>query len=116
MFHKYIIIVPKNKKAEKALDYDQAKNGDLMELFLTKEEFYILWNADVFDLLNEVGDAWIDEYEEGDITSAENLQKSIQALQAKDYSHNTQLSALVNKLIQLMQEALKRGVGIYFYF
>jgi len=116
MPHEYTITLPKNKKAEEALNYNQAKNEDLIELSLTKEEFYILWNAEVFDLLNEVGDAWIDEYEEGDITSAERLQKSIKALQAEDYSHNAQLSALVDKLIQLMQEALKRGVGIYFYF
>ena len=113
---RYVIIVPKNKKADDRFFHGQSIDIELTRWWLTKKEFSTLWNAEVFDLLNEVGDAWIDEYEEGDITSAERLQKSIKALQAEDYSHNAQLSALVDKLIQLMQEALKRGVGIYFYF
>lgn len=106
------ITVPRDKEAEKALDYGEATDDQLIEVRLTDSEFDELWRAGVFDIMNEITEAMIDYFESAEIVEKEKLEK---VLESDAFDKN----AVVDKLAQikvLFQEALERGTGVYFFF
>ncbi|MFD1605366.1 hypothetical protein ACFSJW_02105 [Flavobacterium artemisiae] len=111
-----IITVPKDKKAEAALDYDEATKDELIELVLNVEEFKILSESGIFDLINDAGFSNIDDYESDQVRGKESITKVIKKLNSNKSSFEKELLKKVEEIINLFEEALIRETGVYFYF
>ena len=59
-----LILVPKDKEAQIALNHDTATPSQLMELPLTQAEFKALVKTGFFDLINNIAGVNIDDYED----------------------------------------------------
>ncbi|TWV92006.1 hypothetical protein [Chitinophaga pinensis] len=106
------IIVPKDKEADILLDTDEATPEQLITLSFDNTEFKELWDAGIFQLINELTESLIDVYEDDAITEKQKLQLVLS-------SDIFEISVTTDKLKQiktLFQEALQRGTGVYFYF
>jgi hypothetical protein len=108
-----LIIVPKNKEAEKDLDFDKAKKSQLIELHLNDEEFILLYKKGVFELINEIGSTSIDDYEDASLIGEENISNVMAALKLKNVLFEDDL---IMKIICLFEAALNNKTGVYFYF
>lgn len=103
-----IIIVPKDQKAEHDLDYDRAEDSILLVWALSDDEYMDLDAQGVFGWLNRQCGVLIDEYEDQRIPWDKLL--VVRETLAKNANANVvRLSALVN-------EAITRRTGIWFYF
>lgn len=107
-----LITVPKDKDAEHALDYDEATAEQLIEIELNPTEFRELWLAGVFDVMNELTNAMIDDYEDAEIVKREELES---VLNSDVFTRNVATDKLAQIKV-LFQEALDRGTGVYFFF
>lgn len=114
--NKKIIIIPKDKESEKLLDFDNAKPEQLLELRLNKGDFEKLYEEGVFDLINEISNSNIDDYENEEIKDIAIIKKIIDQLIIKENSVNNELKNKVSEIRKLFEEALRREVGVYFYF
>ncbi|MBT2620292.1 hypothetical protein [Chryseobacterium sp. ISL-6] len=102
------IIVPKNKEAENALDYDTASKEQLVELNLSEQEFEKLWNEGVFFLINKVSKCNIDDYEDEHITDLSLISNTL-----------IELNKILDgseKIIKMFEFALIYKTSIHFYF
>lgn len=113
---KRIVSMPKDVDAARMLNYDRALNDQLIELELDEELFYLLWREQIFDIINEVGNSNIDDYEDDVVIGADNLFQVIRALELKENTTDDDLNELVVKIRCLFEEALQRGTGVYFFF
>lgn len=111
-----VVTVPKDKKAEEALDYDKARQEQLIELSLEEADFYFLHQSGIIELINKIGDANIDDFEDDVVCGKENLNKIIAAIQLNEPPENDSNYQLVNNLLTLFKEAINRNTGVYFYF
>ena len=111
-----IITVPKDKKAEHSLDYDEARENQLIEWLLLDNEFDHLWEAGIFDLINDTADSNIDDFEAESITETEGIKKVVEALKMRIEISNTEIRPLLFKVIRLFEEALSRNTSIHFFF
>ncbi|MFP7655377.1 hypothetical protein [Chryseobacterium proteolyticum] len=102
------IIVPKNKEAENALDYDTATKEQIVELNLSEQEFEKLWNEGVFSLINKVSECNIDDYEDEHVTDLGLISNTLIEL-------NKILSGSEN-IIKMFEFALTYKTSIHFYF
>ncbi|MDN4015117.1 hypothetical protein QX233_21960 [Chryseobacterium gambrini] len=102
-----IIIVPKNKEAEIALDYDTANPDQLVELNLESDEFEKLLNANIFTLINKVANSNIDDFEDEHITDLNLIRLSLNELKKTNDAEE------INKMFEL---ALLYETSIHFYF
>ena len=116
MASRHKITVPKNAEADDRFTYGQVIEDDLIQWWLTEEEFRILWEGGIFLLVNEVANAWLDDHEEETIYKPQKIRKAIAALESKDFSKHPRLQGLVEKLTTLFKETLQRKVTIYFWF
>ncbi|PWV56098.1 hypothetical protein [Chitinophaga sp. S165] len=107
-----IISVPKDKDAEHALDYNEATPDQLIEIELTPAEFEDLYRAGVFDDMNEITDAMIDDYEYAAIVKTEELEGVLNS----DIFNKDVANDKLAQIKVLFQEALERGTGVYFFF
>ncbi|MCP3659457.1 MAG: hypothetical protein GY830_03715 [Bacteroidetes bacterium] len=112
----YTIVIPKDKKIEKKLDFNQASEAELITFLLLEKDFFLLLENKIFDLINSNASIMIDYSESEAIKDSITIKKVVQALQKEDCSYNKDLEDLVKKIINLMEEAIKREVGIYFSF
>lgn len=103
-----IIVVPKNKEAEIALDYDTATSEQVEELNLTDYEFEKLWNEGVFTLINKVSDSNIDDYEDEHITDLDLIFSS--------YYELKKIPCSPEEIIKMFEYAIKYKTSIHFYF
>ena len=110
------IIVPKDKNAENLLDFDNAKLEQLLELQLDESNFEKLHKEGIFDLINKISKTNIDDYENESIQDKDKIKKVIDELTVKENFVSTELKENVIEIRKLFQEALERGVGVYFYF
>jgi len=109
-----VIIVPKDKIAEKALDLDEATKEQLIELSITEEEFLFMYQNGVIELINLEGKTNVDDFEDDSVTGKENLSRVIRALNSRvDLNTYNELSQNVSNLFN---EAIDRNTGVYFYF
>jgi hypothetical protein len=111
-----VITVPKDKKAEEALDFDIATEEQLIELALSEEEFYFLDRSGVIDLINSEGNTIVDDFEADSVTGTENLSKVIEALSSKEFAGNSSQLQVVQSVLTLFKEAFHRNTGVYFFF
>lgn len=111
-----IIIVPKDKVAQEALDFDKATKEQLIELPIGEEEFLCMYNSGIIELINMKGNANIDDFEDDSVTGKVNLNMVINTLSLKESLGNNFQIRLIQKLANLFREALERDTGVYFYF
>lgn len=112
MIARKTITVPKDKQAEIDLDYDKASSEQIFEVKLTDEEFNELSAAGVFNMMNDLTNAMIDEFESAEITAKEDLQKVL----VSDIFEKQIKNEKLNQIKILFEEAIKRDTGVYFYF
>lgn len=105
------IVVPKDREAQIALNYDTATPVQLMELSLSQTEFKDLLKTGFFDLINKIAGVNIDDYEDERIEDKEKLEK---VLESGIFMTNS--TGKVAQIRALFEEAVSRGTGIYFYF
>lgn len=105
------IVVPKDKDAKSSLDYDEATSEQLIEVVLDEIEFKKLWETGFFELINNIADVNIDDYEDESIEENEKLKK---VLASDIFTAN--VIDKVRQIKSLFEEAVKRETGIYFYF
>lgn len=103
-----IIIVPKNKEAEIALDYDTATPEQVVELNLTDDEFEKLWSEGIFSLINKLSNCNIDDYEDEHITDLDLITNSFHEL--KKVPNNPE------EIIKMFEFAIMYKTSIHFYF
>lgn len=103
-----IITVPKNKQAEYDLDYNIAKNEQLVELEITDDEFNQLWENGVFFMINDIASCNIDEFEDDCIQDTVAIEKILHELKESDLDLKS-----IEKMFEL---ALKYNTSIHFYF
>lgn len=106
------ITVPKDKEAENALDYDEARPDQLIEINLSNNEFNEFDKYEIFDSLNEIADTFIGDFESDSITGSEKLRQILDSDIFNRQVENDKLKALKS----LFEEAYTRGTGVYFYF
>ena len=106
------IVVPKDMDAEHALNYDEAKPDQLIEVVLNEIEFKDLWEDAFFERINNMADTNIDNYEDESIVDREKLRKVL----SNDIFNRSTNTSKINQIRGLFEEAIKRETGIYFYF
>jgi len=84
-------------------------------LYLSDNEFGLLWKNGFFKLINETVDANIDDYEDASIKGIESLFKVIKAIGLQQ-NWGDECNYLVKNIMTLLEEAINRNTGIYFYF
>ncbi|WP_426482440.1 hypothetical protein [Chryseobacterium sp. R2ACT005] len=103
-----LIIVPKDRNAEFALEYGWAIPEQMIELSLTNEEFEKLWLEGVFSLINRMSNSNIDDFEDEHITNLDSIYNLLNELKK-----NSNSSDEINRMFEL---ALSYGTSIHFYF
>tara|TARA_Y100000768_G_C23811926_1_gene602240 strand:- start:372 stop:713 length:342 start_codon:yes stop_codon:yes gene_type:complete len=109
-----VITVPKDKIAEKALDFDEATKEQLIELSITEEEFLFMYQNGIIELINKEGGTNIDDFEDDSVTGKESLGRVIKALNLR--GNLNAHDELIQNVSNLFNEAINRGTGVYFYF
>lgn len=107
------IIVPKDAKAEEAFDIDEATDDQLIILSITEEDISFLYDNEIFDLINEIGDVYVTEYDMEWLTKKRKIFHVMQALKVKLIEHPN--SPLLQNLYNLFNEAFTRHTSIHFY-
>lgn len=107
------IIVPKSKEAELALDVDEASDSDLFILQLDEDEFYKLWDSNIFHLINKIApNCIIDDFESEQISDKIAIEEIIYRLKLKaNYDYNS-IKDLAERIIVLFQNALDMQTSI----
>ena len=111
-----VITVPKNKFAEQVLNFNQAQKEQLIELYLNDEEFEILYKKKLFELINQIAETNIDEYEDDSVSGKEKIGNVLTRLNLENYSLDDEYNKLIKKIINLFEEAFNRDTAIYFHF
>jgi hypothetical protein len=109
-----LIIVPKDKEAEDALEFDEAKEAQLIKLVLQDNEFYELHQNGIFELINSSANVNIDDFESEEVTDENQLSNVISDLMKKGVPEN--IKSKTEQIIFLFKEAIERRTGVYFYF
>jgi hypothetical protein len=107
------ICVPLDCVAMQDLDFNRASETQLLELKLTYLEFKKLWDIGVFAAINDSCSSLIDDFEEDSIVGIENLYNCLKAV--KMVTNRDGVQDLMNQLEDLVQEAINRKTGIYFF-
>ncbi len=108
----YYITVPKDKKAEEALDYDNAKEEELIQVVLDSDEYSEY--SYIFDKISSECQVDITQYEQEEIVDAKKLEICLFALEQLSATGKTHL--FLEKFKTLVKEAIIRETGIYFFF
>lgn len=111
-----IILVPLNKKSEDKLDFDDTKDNQLIQLILTDIEFEFLYLEGLFNLINQVGNTNIDEFENDSVNGLDNLIAIILALNEYIIKSKSEHKEILIKLLNMFHEALSRDTSVHFYF
>jgi hypothetical protein len=109
-----VITVPKDKDAEKALDYDEAIKEQLIELNIDDKDFEILYREGFFNLINQTADVNIDDYEQEAIINRRKIIGLLELLELKKGSFSN--TRLIEEILNLFREAISNNTGVYFFF
>ncbi|HEM7132967.1 TPA: hypothetical protein U2I51_002439 [Providencia rettgeri] len=108
-----IITVPLSKEAMYRLDYNESVDGDLLELDLNDNQLYLLNKVNLFELINSNLGLNIDDYEDEslqDMSKLENLRDILNNVSNKDNE------SIINSILLLVNTALDKKTGVFFYF
>lgn len=108
-----IISVPVNLEAMNRLDYDICEESDLIEINLDNEDFRVLWETGVLDVLNKKLGIMIDDFEDESIgTEQIPLAKAIVAKFA-ELIPNVKVLKDLKYLVDVAEE---KKTGVFFFF
>lgn len=113
---KRFVTVPKNHEAEIALDLDEAKSEQLIEVALDGIEFKTLWENGFFESINSIANSNIDDYESESITESEYLNKVVISNIFTNKLFDENLSKKITEIRNVFFEAINRKTGVYFFF
>ncbi len=111
-----VIVVPKDRLAQELLERDEATDQQLLELYLSDEEFYFLYKQGIFELINQIAGSLIDDFEDDSVLEKEKILKIIESLNAQKAMFTNEWTVIIQKIVGLFEESLKRSTGVYFYF
>lgn len=111
-----VITVPKNKKAAYDLDYDKAMPNQLIELYLSESDFYVLQESDAINKINMTTGSLIDDYESDSICDPDDIANVIYILEEIVKGSNSEQKKLLLELLSLFKEAFQRKTGVFFFF
>lgn len=113
-YFRRLVVTPKNKEAEKLLDYNEASDEQLYSLELKKPFFDELCNMKIFDNLNRIANVNIDDYEDEKIIDLKIISKIILYLNDKKFSKEFESDS--SQFLQMFKYALENNTGVYFFF
>ena len=110
------IIVPLSAEAMKKLDYDQA-DDELYIVKLSEQEVDLLFEKNFFNRINEIIDAYIDDYEDEEIID---LRKLVILKNFLQDTSNQEWADIPPKIYQnilfLTKLAIAKQTGLFFFF
>ena len=109
------IVTPKDKRAEELLDFNEAGDHDLIQLVLSDSQFYQLDAFGVFSDLNNMLGCLIDDFEDDAITNKQQLEEGLKYLKNVRLKDD-RIQELMEEIISLFEEAVKKETGVYFFF
>jgi hypothetical protein len=110
------IVVPKDSKAQRALDRDVAAPEDVIELTLSEREFHALLASGVFGAINRASGSSIDDFEDEGISGSDALSAAIDVLTDFQRGADSSLAEALRILLFLFQEAVRRNTEVHFFF
>lgn len=114
---KWYIVTPLSIKAEIALNTDEAKDEELLQLSFDEIVANQLWKANIFDIMNQLSpNALIDDYESAQITDLAEMSNIIVFMESNLATHPTTLQGTISDLIVLFKKAVAVKTGVYFFF
>lgn len=111
-----IITVPKDELALKALEYDNANSDQLYEMSLSEVQFRSLWEIGIFDSINKIANANIDNFEDEQITDIVKLNKVILSGIFDANFSDTEVDQAIKKIKELFLKSIQCNTGVFFYF
>lgn len=109
-----ILTVPVSVKAMCRLDYDECKDGDLIELLLNESEYQQLCSTEIFGIINSKLDKNIDDYEDDSIIGLDALHHVREIiLERKKIIKN---SEVLDKLLSQVDLAIRMETGLFLFF
>ena len=112
----YYIAVPKDHAATVALDYSEAIEDQLIELYLEEVEFKPVWDSGFFESINLMTGSMIDPYEDDKVVGKQMLYKVLNSAIFNENNYVVEIRTNISKIKQLFIEARNRDTGIFFYF
>lgn len=114
---KWHIVTPLSLEAQIALDTDEAKDEDLLQISFDEIVANQLWNANIFDAINKLSPkALIDDYESAEITDLAEMSNIIVFIENNLATYPIYLQGIISDLILLFKKAVAVKTGIYFFF
>ncbi|MFD2601815.1 hypothetical protein [Flavobacterium suzhouense] len=110
------IVVPKDTSAEKALDYNEATDEQLIQVILDNEQFNSLYHSTFFEFINDVGNANIDDYEDLRINEMKDIENVHNVLSKNINKFGTENKSIVTEIMNLFKQAKERKTSVWFYF
>jgi hypothetical protein len=110
------IIVPKNKDALNALNYNEATDDQLYELLLNDHQFKLLWKTGIFNNINTIADSMIDIYEDENIVNKYFLNEIINSGILDNNYPDTELMEIMKEIKKMFAKAIEWDTGIFFFF
>ncbi|AWH88641.1 hypothetical protein [Limnobaculum parvum] len=107
------ISVPTSKAAMSRLNLDTYITGDLIELYLNKEQYQALWKTGVIEQMNKALNIMIDDFEDEKLSGNDRLLHAQQIIESKLISTHCEI---LQKLLTLVNSAIKHNTGLFFYF
>jgi hypothetical protein len=95
------------------LDLDQCLSGDLLEIVLADEDFSRIQETGFFEDINRNLDTLIDDFEDEAITERAHMELILKL--SKEYGEKFKVD-FFGDLIPIVEEAMRKKTGIFFYF
>ncbi|MGK4002234.1 hypothetical protein WMF31_06395 [Sorangium sp. So ce1036] len=111
-----VVVVPKDKGSQGALDTDSADSCDLLEYCLSDAEFGVLREQGLLDAINESGQCNVDDYEDDAIVERRLLENVMDRLNEFHDVTGGEAAGLLRVLKFFVLEAIERDTGVFFYF
>ena len=108
-----VIAVPRSLDAARRLDYGQANESDLVEEYVSDEEFRVLHTTGWLDEVNNSCDTLIDDYEDEKILSGPQLTHFLLITQRFSVHYEHEVFAKIQRSADLAQ---RFGTEVCFYF
>ena len=111
-----IICVPKNAQAQIDLDFDEAKQDELIELQLDDASFDDLQKSGFISLINRMIGSNIDSYEDETIFDLNKLIQISNSNLFDEQYYDSKLYQVIENIHTLFKKAIEFETGVYFYF
>lgn len=95
------------------LDLDECIDGDLIDVYISDEQYNSLVQSGLIGFVNNLLGVCIDEYEDEKIVGRDALDKVRLLI---DMGVDTSSNGAVNGLLSQVNKAIEYNTGVFFYF